>query len=122
MWAFLLASAAQNFSSSHTHFVSIISQLSAKQGSALQSIIGTESAYGLELAMDHIRSYGYFPSHNIKKEIERIVSELTERTADAVFAELERLFDHAGVEVARVAAEHLATGDFYTPTFSYYHL
>jgi hypothetical protein len=32
MWASLLSSAAENFSSYHTHFVSIISQLSAKQG------------------------------------------------------------------------------------------
>jgi Abortive infection alpha len=85
MWASLLASAAQNFRSYHTHFVSIISQLSAKQGLILKSIIGTESAYGLELGMDNMGVYGLFQSYRIRKEIEQVASKLTERTNDAVF-------------------------------------
>jgi len=55
MWANLLASAAEDFSSHHTHFVSIISQLSPKQGEILKSLIGTESAHACDVAMDGIR-------------------------------------------------------------------
>ncbi len=80
MWASLLSSAAQEFSSYHTHFVSIISRLFAKQGLILKSIIGIESAYGLELGMDDIRTYGPFQSHNIRREVERVVSELKEQS------------------------------------------
>lgn len=119
MWASLLTSAAQNFSSYHTHFVSIISQLSAKQGVILKSIIGTESAYGLERAMDNIRTYGIFQSYSIRKEITKVVAQLTDRTDNAFFSEIERLFDHVGIEVVHGAAEKLATGDYYDLNFSY---
>jgi hypothetical protein len=118
MWASLLSSAAQNFSSYHTHFVSIISRLSAKQGAALQSIIGTESAHDLELAMDSITS-GHFAGHIIRKEIERVVLQLTERTNDTVFARIERLFNHVGIEVVHGAAENLTTKEYFDLEFSY---
>jgi hypothetical protein len=119
MWASLLSSAAQNFSSHHTHFVSIISRLSAKQGLILKSIIGTESAHDLDLAMDNLREYGVFQSYHIRKEIERVASKLTERTNDAFFAEIEQLFNHPAIEVVHVGAENLATKDYFTLVFSY---
>jgi hypothetical protein len=119
MWASLLSSAAQNFSSYHTHFVSIISRLSAKQGLILKSIIGTEDAHGLERAMDNLGLYGVFQSYRIRKEIEEIASKLTERTDDAFFSEIETLFNHVGIEVIHCAAENLATKAYYDLNFSY---
>jgi hypothetical protein len=35
------------------------------------------------------------------------------------FAEIERFFDHVGIEVIHCAAENLATGDYYDLNFSY---
>src|SRR5262249_16477548 len=99
-------------------FVSIISQLSAKQGDILRSIIGTESAYALEGAMDNIRTYGVFQSYNIRKEITKVVAELTDRTDDAFFSGIEGLFDHVGIEVLHGAEEKLATGVYYDLNFS----
>jgi hypothetical protein len=48
MWASLLASAETEYSSHHVHFVSIIFQLSAKQGDILKRLIGTDNAHELE--------------------------------------------------------------------------
>lgn len=55
MWADLLVSASEKFESYHTHYVSIIGQLSGKQGEIFKDIIGTDSGHALELASDNIR-------------------------------------------------------------------
>jgi hypothetical protein len=117
MWANLLASAAQNFSSYHSHFVSIISQLSAKQGEILKSIIGTESAYECEVAKDNIITH--FQGRHIRQSIEQTASELTEQTDKAFFTAIERLFDRAGVEVVGISVENIETRAFFSITPEY---
>jgi hypothetical protein len=69
MWSSLLASAATDFSSHHAHFVSVISQLSPKQGEILTALVHTESATLCELAMDNIR--GYFQGPKISDGMRR---------------------------------------------------
>lgn len=120
MWANLLASAAQNFSSYHTHFVSIISQLSAKQGEILKSIIGTESAYECELARDNIISH--FQGRHIRQLVEHTASELNTQTDKVFFIAIERLFDQAGIEVVRISIENRETRDYFdiTPEYQVY--
>jgi len=69
LWANLLVTASEQYSSYHVHFVNIISQISPKQGKILRSILGTENAETLVLAMDNVSSY--FQSYCIQSTIER---------------------------------------------------
>lgn len=66
MWAGLLVSAAEGGSSQHIHFVSIISQLSQKQGELFAKIVRTKSEQVLGLAMDNIRPLEF---HAIRETI-----------------------------------------------------
>jgi hypothetical protein len=96
MWASLLATGADSFSSHHVHFVSIISQLSPEQGVLLKSLIGTESAHNLELAMDNIR--GYYQSHEVRTAIEELVSAMDEQTDDAFSDAVQSFLNSTGIE------------------------
>jgi hypothetical protein len=111
MWASLLASAAKEFSSHQVHFVSIISQLSSKQGEILKSLVGTESAHRCELAMDNIR--GYFSGPNIRRTIEMLVGKLPEQTDMAFCEAISSELNHIGIEVDFAAAENRNTQDYY---------
>ena len=117
MWANLLASAAKNFSSHHTHFVSIISQLSPKQGEILRSLIGTESAHDCELAMDNIR--GYYQSHSIRRAIERAVLKLRERNDDEFCELIVAYFNHPNIEIVHASAENMQTHDYFDISMDY---
>lgn len=66
MWAGLLVSAAEGGSSQHVHFVSIISQLSQRQGDLFAKIVCTKSEQVLGLAMDNIRTLEF---HAIRETI-----------------------------------------------------
>jgi hypothetical protein len=117
MWASLLASAAQEFSSHHVHFVSIISRLSPKQGEILKLLVGTESTNSCELAMDNIR--GYFQSPKIRSTIEQLVLKLPEQTdaafCEAIYTELNQI----GIEVVHASAENLKMKDYFDITIGY---
>jgi hypothetical protein len=110
MWSSLLASAAENFSSHHTHFVSIISQLSPKQGDLLKLLVGTESAVALESAMDSVRAV--FQSHEIRREIGQQIQK-SGGTDDDFSKTIETFFNAIGISVVHVSAENLLTKSYY---------
>lgn len=110
MWSSLLAAAAENFSSHHTHFVSIIAQLSPKQGVLLKSLVGTDSADELENSMDHVRTV--FQSHEIRRAIEREIQNSGGTDNDLSNA-LEAFFNAVGISVVHVSAENLLTKAYY---------
>jgi hypothetical protein len=115
MWANLLASAATKFSSHHVHFVSIISQLSPKQGIILKSLIATDSAHQCELGLDNIGMY--FATGRIRKTIENKASKVT---TDADFYDaLDQLLYHVNVTVVGIKHENIKTRAFYTATPDY---
>lgn len=57
MWADLLVSASENFESYHTHFVSIMAQLSGRQGEIFKKIVGVDNLHDLEICQDNIRMW-----------------------------------------------------------------
>jgi hypothetical protein len=73
MWAGLLVSAAEGGSSQHVHFVSIISQLSQKQGELFAELVHTKSERLLELAMDGLKS---LESHAVRESIAASLDQL----------------------------------------------
>jgi hypothetical protein len=107
MWASLLASAATTFSSHHVHFVSIISQLSPKQGTILKSLIGTESVHECEVATDNIRIC--FTRGTLRQTVEREISRNVITTDDDFGSAIEQFFNHIGIEVVGFNFENLET-------------
>lgn len=100
MWAGLLASAAEGGSSQHVHFVSIISQLSQRQGELFVKLIHTKSEQRLGLAMDNIKS---LESHAIRETIsgaleKELASTLTE--FDLLESRIADQMNCIGVEMA----------------------
>ena len=110
MWASLLASAAETFSSHHTHFVSIISQLSPRQGAILNSLIGEVSADRWEMARDSVQG---LQGHAVRRTIEKIVLEMPIRTDDLFCDAIGSLFNHVGIELVHASAENLQTHEYY---------
>jgi hypothetical protein len=68
LWAHLLVSASTRQESHHVHFVSIIQQLSARQGELLATIVATKSRRHLSLAMDRISEY--LEVHRVRRTFE----------------------------------------------------
>jgi hypothetical protein len=65
MWVNLLVSATEEFSSYHTHFVSVISRLAPKQGEIFKHFVqGIGDLHEWELALDEIDN---FRSHRINR-------------------------------------------------------
>jgi hypothetical protein len=73
MWAGLLASAAEGGSSNHIHFVSIMSQLSGRQGELFAKLVHTVSERVLALAMDKIKE---LESHSVRETIASALMEI----------------------------------------------
>ena len=111
MWAALLASAAIGISSYHIHFVSIIAQLSPKQGELLASLIGTDDLSALELARDNI--FTHFESHSVRKTVEECLSGLGDKTIDTLSEAIDGLLTHIGITGIHAAAESLETKDYF---------
>jgi hypothetical protein len=115
MWANLLATAATDYSSYHVHFVSIMSQLSAKQGNILKYFIGVDSAYQLEVGLDNISVY--FQSsqirNTIKQKFERDFKPLHQPDYEAVAFAMRSLFQGPGLVLVHIAGEEERTGDYY---------
>jgi hypothetical protein len=55
LWANLLVSAGTNYNPHYIHFANIISQLSARQAQLFQQLIGHDTAYSVQLAMDSLQ-------------------------------------------------------------------
>jgi hypothetical protein len=85
MWASLLASAITDFNSHHIHFVSIMSQLSPKQGELLRLLVGTDSPHQFDFARDNIQMF--YQSHHIREEIVSAARDLSEKH-DAAFVDM----------------------------------
>jgi hypothetical protein len=116
MWASLLASAAAGISSYHVHFVTIISQLSPKQGDILASLIDTGSLASLELARDNI--FSYLENRSIRKTVEERVSALSEKTDDAFEEAIKVTLDQIGITPVHAAAENLKTKIYFDIEFA----
>jgi hypothetical protein len=99
MWAGLLVSAAQGGSSQHIHFVSIISQLSQKQGELFVKLVHTKSEHLLELAMDNIKSLEF---HAIRETVAGDLDHILNSNAtdfDALASAIAGRMDCIGIEV-----------------------
>lgn len=115
LWANLLASAAVSYSSHYVHFVSIISQLSSKQGEVLRSLIGTKDAKALEVSMDNVRMY--YQAHSIRELLRGVADEAGDDDALA-----EGVYKHmgiVGIEMVHCSAENLKTKEYFDITFDY---
>jgi hypothetical protein len=108
MWASLLVSASEQFESYHTHFVSIMAQLSAKQGHILKQIIGTEDKHQLERASDNIRMW--FVQNRIREHVYRLIYEKVQQTREELTPDdinevLRAALNHAGVDPVYISFE-----------------
>ncbi|MGT2501008.1 Abi-alpha family protein [Bradyrhizobium guangxiense] len=100
MWAGLLASAATGGSSYHVHFVSVISQLSQKQGELLEELIGTKSDNVAALAMDRIKAS--LEHHAVRKSVAQALDELVLSSStdfDPLTSAIAELMNCVGVEM-----------------------
>jgi|SRR5215471_3643834 len=101
MWASLLASAASDYASHHVHFVSIISQLSAKQGNILRGVTVIDNAEYLSAATNTI--YVDFQSSRISETIKSKVRGIYD--LEGMKPVVEGLFDLPGIVVDYVFVE-----------------
>lgn len=116
MWANLLVSASEQFESYHTHFVSIMAQLSAKQGEIFKEIISTNSKHQLEAAVDNIRMW--FVQNRISNHVYRLLYERIKETSEEATVEdlnaiLRQGFNHIGVDPVYISFEVLLKNESY---------
>jgi hypothetical protein len=116
MWADLLVSASENFASYHTHFVSIMAQLSAKQGELLKKIVGTTEKHEMEIAQDNIRMW--YAESRIKGHIYRSLFEKVKETREELSVQevndmLQDTFSQIGIDPVYVSFEDLSKKEQY---------
>lgn len=116
MWANLLVSASEQFESYHTHFVSVMAQLSAKQGHILKAIIGTNDKHELEIAADNIRMW--FVQHRIRDQMYRLLYEKVEKEREQLRTEdisntLQEALNQIGVDPVYVSFEDMDKKESY---------
>jgi hypothetical protein len=122
LWASLLASASTNFKPYHIHFVSLISRLSGEQGKIFQSMLKTESANDLELAVDFIGLW--YEAHSIKRYMSRQLSDLEKRLEEPLSSEnladmIVEKMKLPAVSIVHSAFEDERTNDYFDVDFSY---
>jgi hypothetical protein len=123
MWADLLVTASENFESYHVHFVSIIGQLSGKQGEILKEIIGTESGRELEFASDGIRMI--FLQNNLSSGVQTqfakraIKDEISpeDLSGETVYTIFQEMFNHVAVDPVYVSFDKPGTELWYEVEF-----
>jgi hypothetical protein len=107
MWASLLESAAIDYDSHHIHFVSIMSQLSPKQGHLLQQLVGTDSRNEFDAAMVNIQVF--YQSHQVREEVVTIVDDLAEKTDGAFIEKLSNAFRSHCIKAIHIHVENNGT-------------
>jgi hypothetical protein len=116
MWASLLVSASEKFESYHTHFVSIMAQLSAKQGHILKTIIATDDKHELEIATDNIRMW--FVQNRVRQQVYRLLYEKLQKDREELNVQdindtLRDALAHLGVDPVYVSFEDIIKKDSY---------
>jgi Abortive infection alpha len=116
IWAGLLVSASEKFESHHTHFVSIIGQLSAKQGEIFRKLIGTDNKNSLEIANDNIRMW--LVQNRIRSHVQRLLydhvtKERDELTAQDLNDALRESLNHLCIVPVYVSLEDLIKKESY---------
>jgi hypothetical protein len=101
LWSDLLVSASEKFESYHTHFVSIIARLSAKQADLFKQLIRVESQHDLEIALDNIHTW--YTQYRIRSLVYRGLHEVVtksreELTADQINDELRNILAQPGID------------------------
>jgi len=116
MWASLLVSASDSFESYHTHFVSIIAQLSSKQGDIFMHIIRTKSKYELEIASDNIRMWYIQPrsrAHLYRELYDKVHSDREQLSADDIGNVLLDAMNNIAVDPVHLEFEDLVNKQSY---------
>ena len=108
MWADLLVSASEKFESYHTHFVSIIAQLSGKQAEIFKKIVNVADVPALERQQDEIRMwYTNNRLHSLvyRKFYEHVQQERELVNPDEVVEILQNILGQSGVDTVYCSFE-----------------
>jgi hypothetical protein len=117
LWANLLASASEEFSPHHIHFVSVISRIAAQQAEVFGTMFRAKDLHELEVGRDHVEAH--FEFHAIRSTIEDDIKRMSPENDKEFATSIIALMDEPGISIIHCAFENLVTRDYYDMTFPY---